>query len=326
MFVFMSKSNRSSHQEFIILGFPGLPQQQRLLFLLFLSLYLLTLLENMLLIVTIRLNCQLHTPMYFFLGNLSLLDIFYVSATVPKLLSILLLGEKTISFGGCLTQLFFFLSLASSECFLLAVMAYDRYLAICHPLRYPILMSHRTCVTLSLASWVSGFLASFPSIVMISSLQFCGTNIIRHFFCDLSPLLKLSCMDTSAIETLDFVAALAVLMTSILVTGTSYIYIFSTITRMPSTMGKHKAFSTCTAHLAVVSMFYATTIFMYARPRAIGTFDPNKLVSVLYTVLAPFLNPIIYSLRNRDVRETWSRAVSRKAISSAFSVRIKWGQ
>lgn len=308
--------NTTSHSVFIIMGFSELPQHQLLLFALFFIIYLLTLLENVLLIVTIWLNRHLRTPMYLFLGNLSLLEIFYVSVTMPKLFSNLLLGEKTITLGGCLAQLYFFLSLASSECFLLATMAYDRYLAICFPLRYTSLMNHTACMTLSLASWLGGFLASFPSVVMISNLQFCNKNTIRHFFCDLSPLLKLSCTDTSFIELLDFMAALVVLMTSLLVTGTSYACIFCTVAKIPSAKGKHKAFSTCVSHLTVVSMFYATTIFMYARPKAIGTFDLNKMVSILYTVVAPFLNPIIYSLRNREVRETLTRAIYRKAVSS----------
>ncbi|XP_054849848.1 olfactory receptor 6P1-like [Eublepharis macularius] len=310
--------NGTIHTEFIIMGFSEVPQHQLLLFALFFTIYLLTILENVILIVTIWFNSHLHTPMYFFLGNLSLLEIFYVSVTMPKLFSNLLMGEKTITLGGCLAQLYFFLSLASSECFLLAAMAYDRYLAICCPLRYRSLMNYRACMNLSLASWLGGFLASFPSVVMISNLQFCSKNIIRHFFCDISPLLRLSCTDTSLIELLDFVAALAVLMTSLLVTGTSYVCIFCTVAKISSAKGKHKAFSTCVSHLAVVSMFYATTIFMYARPKAIGTFDVNKMVSILYTVVAPFLNPMIYSLRNREVRETLTRAIHRTAISAGW--------
>ncbi|XP_033024523.1 olfactory receptor 6A2-like [Lacerta agilis] len=308
--------NQTSHVEFIIMGFPEFPQHQLYLFAFFSTIYLLTLLENVLLIVTISLNNHLHTPMYFFLGNLSLLEIFYVSITMPKLLSNLLSGEKTITLEGCITQLYFFLSLASSECFLLATMAYDRYLAICYPLHYATLMNHRASTVLSLVSWLGGFLASFPSVLMISNLQFCRKNAIRHFFCDLSPLLRLSCTDTSSIEMVDFVAALAVLLTSLAVTGTSYICIFCTVAKIPSVKGKRKAFSTCVSHLAVVSMFYATTIFMYARPKAIRTFDLNKLVSILYTVVAPFLNPIIYSLRNREVRKTLRRALHNSATLS----------
>ncbi|XP_062992666.1 olfactory receptor 6B9-like [Elgaria multicarinata webbii] len=310
--------NQTSHVEFIVMGFPELPHHQLLLFVIFSTIYILTIMENVLLIVTIWLNRHLRTPMYFFLGNLSLLEMFYVSVTMPKLFSNLLFGEKTITLGGCLTQMYFFISLASSECFLLATMAYDRYVAICHPLHYTSLMNHRACIFLSLVSWLGGFLATFPSVVMISKLQFCRKNTIGHFFCDISPLLKLSCTDTASIEVLDFVAALAVLMTSLFVTGTSYGFILCTVARIPSTKGKHKAFSTCVSHLAVVSMFYATTIFMYARPKAIGTFDLNKLVAIQYAVVAPFLNPIIYSLRNREVRETLHRALHSSVAISVF--------
>lgn len=302
--------NNTSHTKFIIMGFPELPEHQLTLFAIFVIIYLLTLVENFLLMWTISLNQQLRTPMYFFLGNLSILEIFYVSVTMPKLFSILWSGENTISFQDCLAQMYFFLSLASSECFLLAAMAYDRYLAICYPLHYTSLMNHRTCVFLTMASWLSGFLASIPSVVMISKLQFCHENTIGHFFCDISPLLKLSCTDTSTIEVLDFVAALAVLITSVVVTSTSYICIFCTVAKLPSRKDKSKAFSTCVSHLTVVSMFYATTVFMYARPKAIGTFDLNKPVSILYSVVAPFLNPIIYSLRNREVRKTLSISIN----------------
>ncbi|XP_059587589.1 olfactory receptor 226-like [Alligator mississippiensis] len=320
----MGKRNHSSHShtEFIIMGFPGPLEHQVLLFVLFLFIYLVILMENVLLIMTIRLNYHLHTPMYFFLGSLSLLEILYVSVTIPKVLSNLLLGDKAISLWGCMLQLFFFLSLGSSECFLLAAMAYDRYLAICHPLQYSGLMNPRVCVVLILASWLSGFLASFPSVVMISKLNFCDSNTIGHFFCDISPILKLSCTDTSTVEILDFMAALSVFMPSLLVTGSSYICVFTTVAKIPSTAGKQKAFSTCASHLVVVSMFYATTIFMYVRPRAIGTFDLNKLVSVVYTVVSPLLNPIIYSLRNREVRETLRRALNNKATSSIFCIKV----
>ncbi|XP_059570394.1 olfactory receptor 226-like [Alligator mississippiensis] len=320
----MGKRNHSSHShtEFIIMGFPGPLEHQVLLFVLFLFIYLVILMENVLLIMAIRFNYHLHTPMYFFLGSLSLLEILYVSVTIPKLLSNLLLGDKAISLWGCMLQLFFFLSLGSSECFLLAAMAYDRYLAICHPLQYSGLMNPRVCVVLILASWLSGFLASFPSVVMISKLNFCGSNTIGHFFCDISPILKLSCTDTSIVEILDFMAALSVLMPSLLVTGNSYICVFTTVAKIPSAAGKQKAFSTCASHLVAVSMFYATTIFMYVRPRAIGTFDLNKLVSVVYTVLSPLLNPIIYSLRNREVRETLRRALNNKATSSIFCIKV----
>ncbi|XP_078234189.1 olfactory receptor 6B1-like [Pogona vitticeps] len=311
--------NQTLQFEFIILGFPELAQDQFSLFALFCTIYLLTLLENILLILTISLNRHLHKPMYFFLGNLSILEIIYVSMIMPQLFSNLLFSKRTITLGGCVTQLCFIISLASSEFFLLTAMAYDRYLAICHPLHYTLRMNHRVCMVLSIGSWLGGFLFTFPSVIMISNLQFCSKNTIRHFFCDISPLLTLSCTDTSSIELLDFVAALVVLMPSLLVTVISYVCIFRTVARIPSRKGKHKAFSTCVSHLVVVCMFYASTIFMYARPKAIQSFEFNKLVSILYTVVTPFLNPIIYSLRNREVRETWSKALYRSTIFLARS-------
>ncbi|KAM6186254.1 olfactory receptor 226-like [Rhynchocyon petersi] len=303
----MSDFNDTLVTEFVLLGFPGLCHLRGLLFGAFLTIYMVTLLENVVIIVVIRASHQLHTPMYFFLANLSVLEILYTSVTVPKLLANLLVQKKTISFSGCLTQLLFFLSLGSSECFLLATMACDRYLAICHPLRYPAIMDSRLCMHLALSAWLGGFLASFVPLVLISRLRFCGPRVLNHFFCDISPLLQLSCSDTTVIELLDFVAALAVLMTSLLGTGISYARILVTVLRIPGGTGRRKAFSTCASHLVVVAIFYTTTIFMYARPHAASSFDFNKLVSVIYSVVTPLLNPIIYCLRNRDIREALSK-------------------
>ncbi|XP_007935057.2 LOW QUALITY PROTEIN: olfactory receptor 6-like [Orycteropus afer afer] len=293
--------------EFVLLGFPELCHLRGLLFGSFLTIYVVTILENLVIIVVIRASHQLYMPMYFFLANLSVLETLYTSVTVPKLLAGLLVQEKTISFSGCLTQLFLFLSLGSSECSLLATMACDRYLAICHPLHYPAIMDSRLCLHLALSAWLGGFLALFVSIALISQLRFCGPNILNHFFCDISPLLQLSCSDTTAIEVLDFVAALAVLMTSLLVTMVSYAHILATVLRIPGRAGRRKAFSTCASHLVVVAIFYTTTIFMYARPHAASSFNLNKLVSVIYSVVTPLLNPIIYCLSNRDIREALAK-------------------
>ncbi|XP_075866482.1 olfactory receptor 226-like [Microcebus murinus] len=303
----MSNSSGNLVTEFVLLGFPELCHLRGLLFGLFFTIYVVTVLENLVIVGTIRASSQLHTPMYFFLANLSVLEILYTSVTVPKLLAGLLAQVSTISFPGCLTQLFLFLSLASSECFLLATMACDRYLAICRPLHYPAIMESRVCLHLALSAWLGGFLASFVSTALISRLTFCGPNVLNHFFCDISPLLRLSCSDTTAIEMLDFVAALAVLATSLLVTAASYARILATVLRIPSGAGRRKAFSTCASHLAVVAIFYTTTTFMYARPHAISSFDLNKLVSVVYSVVTPLLNPVIYCLRNRDIREALAK-------------------
>ncbi|KAM5272130.1 olfactory receptor 226-like [Ctenodactylus gundi] len=303
----MSNSSDTLVTEFILLGFPELSHLQGLLSGSFLAIYVVTVLENLVILGTIGASHRLHTPMYFFLANLSVLETFYSTVTIPKLLAGLLAQARAISFAGCLTQLFLFLSLGSSECFLLTTMAGDRYLAICHPLRYPAIMHPRLCLYLALSAWLGGFLASFVSIALISHLRFCGPNVLNHFFCDISPLLQLSCSDTTAIETLDFVAALAVLVTSLLVTAVSYVRILATVQRVPGGAGRRKAFSTCASHLVVVVIFYTTTIFMYARPHAISSFDLNKLVSMVYSVMTPLLNPIIYCLRNRDIKEALAK-------------------
>ncbi|XP_069316297.1 olfactory receptor 226-like [Eulemur rufifrons] len=299
----MGNSSGNLVTEFVLLGFPELCHLRGLLFGSFLVTYVVTVLENLVIVGTIRASSRLHTPMYFFLANLSVLETLYTSVTVPKLLAGLLAQVSTISFPGCLTQLFLFLSLGSSECFLLATMACDRYLAICRPLHYRAIMDSRLCLHLALSAWLGGFLASFVSTALISRLTFCGPHVLNHFFCDISPLLQLSCSDTTAIEMLDFVAALAVLATSLLVTTASYAHILATVLRIPSGPGRRKAFSTCASHLAVVAIFYTSTTFMYARPHAISSFDLNKLVSVLYSVVTPLLNPVIYCLRNHDIRE-----------------------
>ncbi|XP_039108377.1 olfactory receptor 6-like [Hyaena hyaena] len=303
----MNTSTETLVTEFILLGFPELCHLQGLLFGSFLTIYLVTVLENLVVVVTVGASHQLHTPMYFFPANLSVLETLYTSVTVPKLLAALLAQARTISFSGCLTQLFLFLSLGSSECFLLATMACDRYLAICRPLHHPATMAWRCCLCLAFSAWLGGFLASFVSMALISRLRFCVPNVLNHFFCDISPLLQLSCSDTTAIEILDFVAALAVLATSLLVTTVSYARILATVLRVPGWAGRRKAFSTCTSHLVVVATFYTTTIFMYARPHAATSFDLNKLVSVVYSVVTPLLNPVVYCLRNRDIREALAK-------------------
>ncbi|XP_040847630.1 olfactory receptor 6-like, partial [Ochotona curzoniae] len=307
----MSNTSDTTVAEFVLLGFPELCHLQGLLLSCFLIIYLVTVLQNLVVVGTVHASRQLHTPMYFFLANLSVLETLYTSVTIPKLLAILA-EARTISFSGCLTQLFLFLSLGSAECFLLATMACDRYLAICHPLRYQAIMDLQLCLALALTAWLGGFLASFPSVVLIARLRFCGPNVLNHF-CDISPLLQLACSDITTLETLDFVAALAVLASSLLVTAFSYARILAAVLRVPGGTGRQKAFSTCASHLVVVAIFYTTTIFMYARPRAVSSFDFNKLVSVVYSAVTPLLNPLIYCLRNRDIREALAKLQQRMA-------------
>ncbi|XP_066485657.1 olfactory receptor 6A2-like [Tiliqua scincoides] len=297
----MHEKNRT--QVFILVGFPGGLAMQMSLFTIFLILYVLTVTENVVVILLIRLNSKLHKPMYLFLGNLSFLEIWYVSTTVPKMLAGFAAEEREISFIGCMTQLYFFLALACTECVLLAVMAYDRYVAICNPLRYPVIMSQELCIRLAMGSWMSGFLIATAKIFLIARLSYCGPNSINHVFCDVSPLLNLACTDMSMTELIDFLLALLILVIPLSVTIASYICIISTVLRIPSAKGKQKAFSTCASHLMVVTIFYAASLYIYARPKSLVSFNSNKLVSVIYIVVTPLLNPVIYCLRNQEFKD-----------------------
>ncbi|NXO54660.1 OR6B1 protein, partial [Aramus guarauna] len=308
----MKQKNSTKFQEFILLGFPTIMELQMLLFVIFLMAYMLTILENTLIIILIKMNHQLHKPMYFFLSNLSFLEAWYISVTVPKLLVNFLVESKNISFKGCMTQLYFFSSLICTECVLLAVMAYDRYVAICNPLRYAVIMNHQLCMQLATCSWLIGFLSSMLKVFFISQLSFCGSNVINHFFCDISPLLNISCADMTMAEIVDFILALLILLIPLCVTIISYICIISTILHIPTVQGRKKAFSTCVSHLTVVIIFFSATLFMYARPKRIHPFDSNKLVSIVYTIVTPMLNPFIYCLRNKEVKG---------ALKKIFSVR-----
>ncbi|XP_025784356.1 olfactory receptor 6 [Puma concolor] len=306
----MSKENTTYVSEFILVGFHTSPWLQVLLFLLFLITYLFVLLENLVIILTVWVTGSLHKPMYYFLGTMSFLETWYVSVTVPKMLAGFLLRPNTISFLGCMIQLYFFISLACTECVLLAAMAYDRYVAICCPLRYPAMMTTGFCVQLTISSWVSGFTISMAKVYFISQVAFCGNNILNHFFCDVSPILKLACMDFSMAEMVDFVLAILILVFPLSATVLSYGFIVSTILHIPSATGQWKTFSTCASHLTVVVIFYTAVIFMYVRPRAIASFNSNKLISAIYAVFTPMLNPIIYCLRNKEVKDAIRKTMS----------------
>ncbi|XP_004683682.1 PREDICTED: olfactory receptor 6-like [Condylura cristata] len=298
----MSEENITLIREFILLGFPTVPWLQILFFFLFLVAYLLVLVENLVIMLTVWVTNSLHKPMYYFLCSLSFLEVWYVSVTVPKMLDGFLLQRRRISFTGCMTQLYFFISLAGTECVLLAAMAYDRYVAICHPLQYPVIMTTGHCVQLMVFSYMSGFMISVIKVYFISHVAFCGSNVMNHFFCDISPILKLACKDMSTAELVDFALAIVILVLPLITTILSYVYIVSTILRIPSTQGRKKAFSTCASHLTVVIIYYTAMIFMYVRPRAIASFNSNKLISAVYAVLTPMLNPFIYCLRNQEVK------------------------
>ncbi|DAA30879.1 olfactory receptor family 9 subfamily S member 43 [Bos taurus] len=290
-------------QEFVLDGFGGGPQIQALLFALFLVLYLVDVLGNLTMIVVIMLDARLHSPMYFFLKNLSFLDLCYSSVIYPKALFDLMSSTKVITFAGCVTQFFFFSTMITTEGFLLAVMAYDRFMAICNPLLYPISMRPSVCALLMLGCYCGG---SFNSILQASftfSLPFCSSNHIDHFHCDVPPLLKLACADTTTNELVMFGLCGLVIVGTILVVLVSYGYITVTILRIRSGGGRHKLFSTCGSHMTAVSLLYGTAFIMYAQPGALQSMDQGKVVSVFYTLVIPMLNPLIYSLRNKDVKD-----------------------
>ncbi|XP_024052996.1 olfactory receptor 6N1-like [Terrapene carolina triunguis] len=303
--------NQTAITKFILLGFGNLPDLQILLFLMFLVICIATVAGNTLIIVLVVADQHLHTPMYFFLGNLSWLEICYSSTILPRMLASLLTGDRTISVSGCITQLYFFGLLASSECYLLAAMSYDRYLAICKPLHYSTLMNTRFCLHLVAGSWLNGCLATTMLVLFMSQFIFCGPNEIDHFYCESLPLIILTCGDTHLIVLLDFLFACVFTLPPFLLTLMSYICIIAAILRIPSSTGRQKAFSTCSSHLIVVTFFYGTIMIVYMLLNRDTLSNLNKVLSLCYTVLTPLLNPLIYSLRNREVREALSKAVSK---------------
>ncbi|XP_075768307.1 olfactory receptor 5AP2-like [Pelodiscus sinensis] len=303
--------NQTYITEFNLLGFEMFPQLQTLLFLLFLVIYIVTMAGNLLIVVLVVVDRHLHTPMYFFLGNLSCLETCYSSAILPRLLAGLLTGDRTISVSGCITQFYFFGVLVASECYLLSTMSYDRYLAICKPLHYTALMNGRFCLLLAAVSWMGGLMATTIVTCLISQLHFCGPNEIDHFLCDFTPLIKLSCTDTRLVKLVTFVISSIDTLPLFLLTLMSYICIISTILRIPSAAGRQKAFSTCSSHLIVVTIFYGTLIVVYVLPDTDSLRDLNKVFSLFYTVLTPLANPLIYSLRNKEVLEALRKLIHR---------------
>ena len=301
--------NVSGVQEFILLGLSARQGVRVVVFAVFLPLYLLTLLENALIVFLVCSHTELHKPMYFFLGNLSCLEMCYVSVTMPSLLAGLWTGPYHVPFTACMTQLFFFISLICTECTLLASMACDRYAAICRPLHYPLLMRPQVCLGLAGTSWLGGLLVSVVKTACIASLSYCGPNVLNQFFCDISPLLNLSCTHVALTELVDFLSAIVILWGSLLVAIASYVAIGRAVLHMPSAAARCKAFSTCASHLVVVGIFYLATLFIYARPSRIEAMDLNKLLSVVYTVATPMCNPVIYCLRNREVQAAFRRTL-----------------
>ncbi|XP_053149142.1 olfactory receptor 1L1-like [Hemicordylus capensis] len=308
----MGNGNQTKASGFILLGFSTKTGNQGVLFPLFLSIYLLTVLGNLMIILLIRSDTRLlHTPMYFFLSHLSLADLGFASTTVPKALENLLSHTKTITYWGCLTQMYFFVAFGITDSFLLASMAYDRYVAICHPLHYSTLMGHKRCLLLVMGSWLLAHLHSLAHTLLMVRLSFCASREIPHFFCDVQPLLRLSCSSTQPNELLAFTEGSLVIMGPFLFIVVSYALILVAILKVPSAAGKRKAFSTCGSHLGAVSLFYGTVIAVYIRPSSSYCIAKDQVVAVLYTMVTPMLNPFIYSLRNEDVMGAMRRGIKR---------------
>ncbi|XP_032091994.1 olfactory receptor 6M1-like [Thamnophis elegans] len=298
----MNLVNKTIVSEFILLGFHTIRSVDIVIFIVFFFAYALTISGNVMLIVLVVANHDLQLPMYFLLGNLSFLELMITSTVVPKMLINMITGKKTISFVGCLTQSFFYFLMGSTEFFILAVMSIDRYLAICYPLRYTLIMNNKTCFQFLLGSWIGGFMIILIPSIVTAGLPFCGPNIVNHFFCDSAPLLKLVCSETLLAENIDFGTSCILLLGSLFVTTISYMYIIIAVLRIPSAQGRQKAFSTCVSHITVVTLYYGSSIFIYVRPTKGNVLDFNKMGTVLNTIVTPMLNPFIYGLRNEKVK------------------------
>ncbi|KAM5149587.1 olfactory receptor 1E5-like [Callospermophilus lateralis] len=307
--------NQSIISEFLLLGLPIQPEHQNLFYALFLAMYLTTVLGNLIIIVLIYLNSHLHTPMYLFLSNLSFSDLCFSSVTMPKLLQNMQSQVPSIPYADCLTQMYFFLLFGDLESFLLVAMAYDRYVAICFPLHYTTIMSPKLCLFLVVLSWVLTVFHAMLHTLLMARLCFCTENVIPHFFCDMSALLKLSCSDTHVNELVIFITAGLILLIPFVLILLSYGRIVSSILKVPSARGIHKAFSTCGSHLSVVSLFYGTLIGLYLCPSANNSTVKDTVMALMYTVVTPMLNPFIYSLRNRDMKVAMGRIFKKISFS-----------
>ncbi|XP_074083631.1 olfactory receptor 5P1-like [Macrotis lagotis] len=312
----MSGNNCTAVTEFILLGFTDDPSMCVILFVIFLGFHTVTLVGNLSIITLIRKCSQLHTPMYLFLSHLAFVDIGSSSTVTPLMLKNFLVDKTIIPLGGCVTQLFFVVFFGTAECFLLAVMAYDRYMAICNPLLYSVNMPPRICTLLLILCYLGGCANAWIHAHCLSILSFCGSNKINHFFCDYSPVLKLSAYQDDIIEILNSASAGSIIAITVLVIITSYISILFSVLKISSTEGRSKAFSTCTSHLATVTLFYGTITFIYATPKSSYSTDENKIVSVFYMVIIPLLNPLIYSLRNNEVKGAMRKLMRRKHLFS----------
>ncbi|XP_078502674.1 olfactory receptor 5AP2-like [Lissotriton helveticus] len=306
----MMPRNESTVVKFFLVGFTNDPELEILLFLLFLSIYTFTLLGNCSIMAIVWFSPQLHTPMYFFLTQLAFLDLVFSSVISPKMLADLLNEKRIITFSGCITQIFFFSGFASTEFFLLAAMAFDRYVAICNPLTYTVIMNNGLCSRLVAGSYIGGFLHSLIHVGCFYRLSFCGPNVMNHFVCDYPVLLKLSCTDILINEWIRFVLSSFVVIGSLLVIIVSYLYIITTILKIGNTAGRHRVASTCISHFTCVSLFYGSGFLMEILPNSSSSEEQKKVVTVIPTVLIPALNPLIYSLRNNEVKEAVRKILS----------------
>ncbi|CAD7666169.1 unnamed protein product [Nyctereutes procyonoides] len=317
----MEWENQTILVEFFLKGLSGYPKLELLFFVLILIMYVVILLGNGTLILISVLDSHLHTPMYFFLGNLSFLDICYTSTSIPSTLVSFLSERKTISFSGCAVQMFLGLAMGTTECVLLGMMAFDRYVAICNPLRYPVIMSKDSYVPMAAGSWFAGVINSAVQTAFVVQLPFCRNNVINHFSCEILAVMKLACADISGNEFIMLLATTLFNLLPLLLIVISYSLIISSILKIRTSEGRSKAFSTCSAHLTVVIIFYGTILFMYMKPKSKETLNSDdldatdKLISMFYGVMTPMMNPLIYSLRNKDVKDAVKHLFSRRFFS-----------
>ncbi|XP_012509764.1 PREDICTED: olfactory receptor 10A3-like [Propithecus coquereli] len=308
----MKRQNQSSVVEFILLGFSNFPELQEQLFGVFLVIYLVTLIGNAIIIVVISLDQSLHVPMYLFLLNLSVVDLSFSTVIMPEMLVVLSTEKTRISFVSCFAQMYFIILFGETECFLLGAMAYDRFAAICHPLNYPMTMNKVVFVKLVMFSWVSGIMVATVQTTWVFSFPFCGPDEINHLFCESPPVLELACADTFLFEIYAFTGTILIVMVPFLLILLSYIRIVFSILKMPSTTGRQKAFSTCASHLTSVTLFYGTGAMTYLQPKSNYSPETKKLLSLAYTLLTPLLNPLIYSLRNSEMKRALMKLWRRK--------------
>ncbi|XP_043851674.1 olfactory receptor 2G6-like [Dromiciops gliroides] len=308
------KQNNNSQEGFILLGFSDKPQLETVLFVVILIFYILNLVGNTIIILVSYLDPKLHTPMYFFLTNLSFLDLCFTTSVAPQLLVSMRSKDKSMSYGGCIAQLYVAMGLGSTECILLTVMAYDRYAAVCRPLHYAVIMHPRLCLSLAATAWLSGLVTSLIQCSLTIQLPLCGHNQLDHIFCEVPVLIKLACVDTTFNEAQLFVASVVFLVVPVSLILVSYGYITQAILKIKSASGRCKAFGTCSSHLVVVVIFYGTIIFMYLQPAKSRSKDQGKFVSLFYTIVTPLLNPLIYTLRNKDVKGALRKLILGKAI------------